>query len=254
MEQKDRPVYRHVIVHRRAYMERVASPEQLRRLRQQIEAGLPLDEDVRHLYVKDSLKKSLRQVMNESGHRDVEIEPGEDGLDPLAAVGEAAAMKARGEERVPVRYRPQDAVVVARVNDKYVPGGSEHLPLEPTMLNHPGFDHADNAEAQYLTCARELQEMFRDFSDRKFLLMDQELRSGTTLVTVCITPITAAPRADVGLELYCEFHQTTRFGYVDTEGFEVASEVGEYPISPPSAMDLLLMMRPADEILARTDA
>jgi len=235
-------------------MERVATPDQLRRLRQQVEEGLPLDEDVRHLYVKDSLRKTVRRVMDWAGHRDVEVETDDDGLDPLAAVGEAEAMKARGDERSPVRVRAQEAVVVARVNDKHVPGGTEHLPVEPSMLMHPGFSHADNADAQYLECALQLQEMFQDFSDRKFLLMDPEMRAGVTLVTVCLTPITAVPRADVGLELYCEFHQTTRFGYVDTEGFEVASEMGAYPISPPSTLDLMLMMRPADEIMAKADA
>ena len=116
------------------------------------------------------------------------------------------------------------------------------------MLMHPGFDQSANAEGSYLACAKELQQVFQEYSDRKFKLVDPDMRAGVTLVTVCITPITAAPRADVGLELYCEFHQVTQFGYVDTQGFEVHSEVGVFPISPPSTMDLMMMMKTRDEL------
>lgn len=252
MNPTERPVYRHIIVQRRGYIETVASPEDLRRIRRQIEDGSPIDEDLKHLFVKDTLKKTMQQVMQGSGHGDVGVEAHDDGLEPGEVMGEAAAMKQRGTERVPVKYRPQTGVIVSRVNTKHIPGGNESLPLEPTMLMHPGFSHADNAEDQYLKCAVELQEMFRDFSDRKFLLVDDVFRAGLTLVTVCITPITAAPRADVGLELFCEFHQTTRFGFVDTEGFDVISEVGAYPFSPPSTMDLMMMMQSADTIMGGT--
>jgi hypothetical protein len=240
-----------VIVKKRGYCEPTASPEDLRRLRQQIEAGTPLDADLKPLFVKDTLKQTMKKVMGWSGHADVEMEGSDDGLDPSAVFAEADAMKQRGGERTPVKYRQQEGVIVSRLNTQQIPGGCE--PLQPTMLHHPGFEHADSVEAEYLRCAQELQDEFQRHSDRKFLLMDPELQAGVTLVTVCITPIMAAPRATVGLELLCEFHQTTRFGFVDTTGFEVYSEIGKYPINPPSSMDLLMMMHPADAILGAKD-
>lgn len=245
----ERPIYRHVIVKRRGYIEPVASPEDLRRLRQQVESASPLDEDLKHLFVKDTLRQTMKKVMAWAGHGDVAVEGDQDGLDPGAVFAEADAMKLRGDERAKVKYQPQEGVIVARVNTKHIPGGTDSLPSEPTMLLHPGFEAADNAEAEYLRCARELQAEFEKFSDRKFLLMDPEMRAGVTLVTVCITPITAAPRVLVGLELFCEFHQTTRFGFVDTTGFEVYSEIGEFPFTPPTAMDLLMMMKSRDAII-----
>lgn len=254
MNQEERPVYRHVIVKRRGYIEPVASPEDLRRLRQQIESNSPIDDDLKHLFVKDTLKQTMRKALNWAGHQDVEVEGSDDGLHPTAMFDEAVAMKERGDERTTLKYQRQEGVIVSRVNTKHIPGGDERLPLEPTMLHHPGFSQADDATAQYLECARELQAQFQKFSDRKFLLMEPQFRSGVTLVTVCITPITAAPRADVGLELFCEFHQVTRFGYVDTSDFEVYSEIGEYPISPPSSMDLTMMMKSADQIMGVSDS
>lgn len=247
MEQAARPVYRHVVVKRKGYIEAVASPEDMRRLRQQVESESPIDEDLRHLFVKDTLKKTMKKHMAWAGHGDVEVEASDEGLDPMAAAEEAAAMKQRGEERAPVKYKPQEGYIVSRLTSQHVPGGGS-LPIEPTMLLHPGFDQAENAESRYLECARELQAMFQQHSDRQFLLMDPAVQAGVTLVTVCITPVTAAPRATTGVELYCEFHQVTRFGYVDTEGFDVYSETGEYPISPPSTMDLMMMMKSADEL------
>lgn len=246
---KERPVYRHIIVKRRGYIEAVASPEDLRRLRQQVESESPIDDDLKHLFVADTLKKTIKKVMAWSGHGDVAVEASSSGLDPSAVLEEAEAMKQRGTERDVVSYRKQEGIIVSRINTNQVPGGrDEPLPSEPTMLMHPGFDQAENPEAEYMKCAMQLQEQIRDYSDRKFRLMDPQMQAAVTLVTVCITPITAAPRADVGLELYCEFHQTTRFGFVDTEGFEVYSEVGDFPYTPPSSMDLMMMMMTRDAL------
>ncbi len=189
----------------------------------------------------------MQRHMARAGHGDLKVEASEDGLDPLAVAAEATAMKQRGTERTTLHYQPQEGYIVSRLTTQHVPGGGA-LPLEPSMLLHPGFEQAPNAEAAYLECARELQEQFRDHSDRQFRLMDPHLQAGLTLVTVCITPITAAPKAVVGVELYCEFHQVTQLGYVDTEGFEVYSEVGEFPIQPPSSMDLTTMMKTRDEL------
>src|SRR3989344_6156189 len=185
MIQAERPVYRHVVVQRRGYIERVASPDDLRRLRQQVELDSPIDDDLKHLFVQDTLKKTMK-VMGWSGYGDVKVEADVDGLDPAMAASEAQAMKERGGERTPVKYRPQEGYIVARVNTKHVPGGDESLPIEPTMLHHPGFGQADNAEVQYLECARQLQTTFQEFSDRKFLLMDPVMQAGGTLGNLCI--------------------------------------------------------------------
>lgn len=253
MSSAERPVYRHVIVKRRSSVESVASPEDLRRLRKQVEEESPIDEDLKHLFVKDTLKQTMKKVMGWSGRSDVTVEGSDDGLDltdnPGGMFDEADAMKQRGAERTAVKYRAQEGVIVSRLVSQQVPGGNESLPIEPTMLHHPGFGEAADAEVMFLECARQLRASFDAYSDRKFLLMEPEMRDGVTLVTVCITPITGAPRADVGMELYCEFHQTTRFGFVDTKGFEVYSEIGEFPIAPPSSMDMLMMMKSADQIL-----
>lgn len=246
---KERPVYRHVIVKRRGYVDPVASPEDLRRLRKQVEADSPIDDDLKHLFVADTLRKTMKKVMAWAGHGDVDVEASSGGLNPEDSFGEAEAMKLRGDEREKVGYKPQEGYIVSKIITNQVPGGcDEPLPSDPTMLVHPGFDHAENPDAEYMHCAMQLQEQIRDYSDRKFLLMDPMMRAGVTLVTVCITPITAAPRSDVGLELYCEFHQTTRFGFVDTEGFEVYSEVGDFPYAPPSTMDIMMMMKTRDEL------
>ena len=62
------------------------------------------------------------------------------------------------------------------------------------------------------------------------------------------TPIIAVPRARQGVELLCEFHQKTRFGHVDTSKFEVYSETGEFPITAPGGMEMMTMMKTADEL------
>ena len=72
------------------------------------------------------------------------------------------------------------------------------------------------------------------------------------MVTLVLTPIIAIPRADVGLELYCEFHQKTRFGFVDTDTFDVFSEIGEYPVECPTGMDMAMMFKTSDEVLSPT--
>lgn len=247
-QQTERPIYRHLIVKRRGFIEKVASPEQFRRLRAQLEAQQPLDEDIRHLYRSDTLKQTMQKVMGWSG-RGTDVEESPDGVDPANILAEHDAMRERGDEG-PVKYRSQGGVVVATLNKKHIPGGNEPLPLTPSVLSHPGFRDADDPQAEFLKAAFDLQGKFRALSDRKFLLLDASQRAGITLVTVAYTPIMAAPKADRGLELFCEFHQVTRFGNVDTSGFEVYSDAGEYPISPPNAGELLSMMKSADEFRA----
>lgn len=248
-EQQERPVYRHIVVKRKDFIEKVASPEEFRRLRQQLDAGVPVDDDLKHLVVDDTLKKTMRKVMGWAGHGGRELEGTDDGVHGDNMLAEADAMAERKDDG-PLRYKRQQGVIVARLVQNKIPGGDDVLPTNPTVLSHPGFSDAEDAEQSFMDAALALQAIFTEFSDRKFLLLDKELREGVTLVTVAYTPIMAAPKASTGLDLSCTFHQTTRFGYVDTDTFDVHSEIGEYPIAPPGTMELTMMMKSVDQVLA----
>jgi len=248
-----RPIYRHIVVQRKALVEHVPA-EKLKRLRQQMEAGGPIDDDLRDLVVKDTLKKSVRKAMAWAGHGDVDIEGTDDegGLSPGHAFNEATSMKERGDERRTLKYQTQEGVVVSHIIKDHMPGDRPDTPMpsNPIYLSHEGCGTSGNRQADYMRCAEELHAKFMAYSDRKFLLMDKELRAGLTLVTLCLTPIIAVPREDVGFELLCEFHQKTRFGHIDTDDFEVFSEIGEYPVQIPTDEDMMMMFMTKDEFLA----
>lgn len=248
-----RPIYRHIVVQRKAMVEHI-DVERLRRLRQQMDAGGEIDEDLRQLVVKDTLKKSVRKAMAWAGHGDVEVEATDTGgLSPGAVFAEAKAREERGDKEAgAIRYERQEGVVVSRIERNHFPGDAEGqaMPSNPSYLFHPGFDSKADAQTQYMRCAQELLAQFQAFSDNKFLLMDKELRAGLTLVTLVLTPIIAVPRVDVGVELLCEFHQKTRFGHVDMDSFDVFSEIGEYPVQVPSDPDMSAMFITFDEFKA----
>ena len=235
-----RPAYRHIVVQRKALVEHI-DPEKLRRLRQQMESGQPIDPDLRHLVVRDTLKASVRKVLAWAGHADVPLEADDTGLD-VTLLDEAAAREQRGDSG-PLKYKRQEGVIVGRLVQDRMPGDvpGQALPSTPTYLFHGGFQSAEDRKGEFMRCAQELHRMFTDFSDRKFLLLDPDMRAGVTLVTVVLTPIVAIPRAGIGVELMCEFHQKTQFGQVSTNGFDVFSDTGEYPIQPPNDADLALM-------------
>jgi len=248
-----RPVYRHVVVQRKALVEHV-DPEKLRRLRQQMMEGLEIDEDLRHLVVKDTLKKSVRKAMGWAGHGDVDVQGSDDGMDAGQVFAEADARQKRGDggDDEAIRYRRQEGVIVSSLVKDQVPGDlpGQAMPRNPSYLFHSGFDAAENRQAEFMRCAQELHAKFQAFSDRKFMLLDPELRSGVTLVTVVLTPIIGVPRTDNGVELLCEFHQKTQFGHIATDGFDVFSEIGEYPVQVPSDGDMAMMFTTFDEFKA----
>ena len=247
--EQQRPIYRHIVVQRKALVEHI-DVEQLRRLRRQMDEGSPIDPDLQHLVVKDTLKQSVKKAMAWAGHHDVEVEASEEGgLNPEALFAEAEARKMRGDREGAVSYQRQEGVVVSRIVQEHMPGEAPgtSMPSNPLYLFHPGFDSKEDALTQYMRCAMELQRQFQAFSDRQFLLMDPAMRAGLTLITLVLTPIVAVPRADNGVELLCEFHQKTRFGHVDTNHFEVFSEIGEFPIQVPSDMDFHLMFTTFEE-------
>jgi hypothetical protein len=250
-DNSERPVYRHIVVQRKALVEHV-DVEQLRRLRRQMDANQVIDEDLRHLVVKDTLKQSVKKAMAWAGHGNREVSAVEDGLGADSLFAEADSQKMRGDEDAELQYQRQEGVIVSRIVMDHMPGDAEGTPMpqEPTYLFHPGFDSQAGAQDQYMRCAQELHAQFVKFSDRKFLLMEPALRAGLTLVTLVLTPIIAVPRVDIGVELLCEFHQKTQFGYVDTTQFEVFSEIGEYPIQVPSDGDMNMMFTTKDDFLA----
>jgi hypothetical protein len=248
----ERPVYRHIVVQRKNLVEHI-DVEQLRRLRQQMDAGQDIDPDLKHLVVKDTLKKSVKKAMAWAGHGDVEVEGADEGIDASAAFAEAEARELRGErDSGPIQYQRQEGVVVSKIVQDHMPGDAPGtaMPNQPTYLFHPGFDTGEDRQGEFMRCAQELHARFQAFSDRKFLLMEPEMRAGLTLVTLVLTPIIAVPRVDVGVELLCEFHQKTRFGHVDTAGFDVFSEVGEFPVQVPSDGDMAMMFTTTDEFLS----
>ncbi len=248
-----RPIYRHVVVQRKAMVEHI-NVEHLRRLRRQMEAGAKIDEDLRYLIVKDTLKRSVKKAMAWAGHGDIPIESVDSGgLNPGAVFAEAAARAKRGDQDAEeaIQYERQEGVIVSRIEQNHFPGEEGRaMPANPAYLFHPGFDSKESAQTQYMSCAGELHQKFTAFSDRKFLLMDKELRAGLTLITLVLTPIIAVPRVDNGVELLCEFHQKTRFGHVDLDDFDVFSEIGEYPIQVPTDGDMHAMFQTKDEFLA----
>jgi|APSaa5957512622_1039677.scaffolds.fasta_scaffold00991_17 hypothetical protein len=248
--EEQRPVYRHIVAQRKALVQHVPT-EDLRRLRQQMEAGVEIDEDLRHLVIHDTLHRSVRKAMKWAGHGDVKMEVSDgEGLSPGAILAEAKKMDERGDEETVLKYQRQEGVVVSHIIKDHIPGGveGEIMPGQSTLLGHPGFDTAPDASAEYLRCADALLKQFEAHSDRQFMLMDKDLRKACTLVTLVLTPIIAVPRAEVGLELLCEFYQKTRFGYVDIDSFEVFSETGEFPIDIPNDMDLAMMFKTVDEL------
>jgi len=172
-----------------------------------------------------------------------------------AAFAEARMMKERGDKET-LGYKPQEGVIVSRIVQEHIPGDmpGEAMPSNPQYLSHPGFDSPDDPQVSFMRCAQELHAQFQAFSDRKFMLMSPEMRAGVTLVTVVLTPIIALPRPDVGVELLCEFHQKTRFGFVDADSFDVFSEIGEYPIQVPTDGDMRAMFQTFDQFKAEDAA
>jgi len=248
-----RPVYRHIVVQRRDLIEKVANPEEFRRLREQIDGNLPIDEDLKHLVVRDTLKKTMRKTFGWAGHSDMDPEGvDEGGLHPDGILSEVEKMKERDPEEVEgatkVYYQRQEGVVVSRIIKEHIPGGKEAMPTQPKVLHHPGFKFADDVQAEYMSAAMHLRKSFEHHCDQQFLLLDEQWRATCTLVTVVVTPIMALPRPDQGVELICEFYQKTRFGYVDTSKFDVFSETGDFPINVPSPGEMMTLMVTADAL------
>lgn len=215
-----RPVYRHVIVKRRQSF----SPkdrDRVERLRawmdQDPKTRGPLDEDLVALYQGDSLRNTRR------------LQLGAEYEDKPEVTGN------------------QEAVVVSGLVRCQVPGGTERLPTHASVLRRvAAFDEAE-PQAAFMKAAEELQREFERKSDNHFLMLDEQFRANCTVVTVAYTPLSAYPLADRGFAVGAEYYQVVRFGDVDVSEFEVYSDTGVFPISPPNEMTLASMMKPASE-------
>jgi hypothetical protein len=247
--EEQRPTYRHIVVLRKGFVEKVASKAQLQLLRGCLDMGMPIPPELAHL-VKGSF--SREQVEQTFGADRIEWSTAPDAIDVTRLADEINLRLHQGVTE-PIKVRPPTsggAVVVGRLTQVHIPGGNERLPTLPTSLSHPGVQDADDPMMAFKRCADALVLNFRAYSDRQFQLADPWTRQNCTLVTVVYTPIIAAPRKDTGFELFCEFTQVTRIGHVDAlaDGFEVVSETGDFPVRPPRAIELAMMMRSVDEL------
>lgn len=247
--EEQRPVYRHLVVLRKGFVEKVASKAQLQRLRGCLDKGMPIPPELAHL-VKGSF--SREQIEQTFGADRIEWSTAIDAVD-VSHLADEINLRLHQGITDPVKVRPPisgGAVVVGRLTKVHIPGGNERLPTLPTALGHPGVREASDPMGEFKRCADELALNFQAYSDRRFQLADPWTKQNCTLVTVVYTPIIAAPRPTTGFELLCEFTQVTRIGHVDAlvDGFEVASETGVFPVSPPNDIELVTMMRSVDDL------
>jgi len=253
--------YRHIVVKRKSMVNMTASSADLRALREARSQGGSLPENLKHLahLIYQAPFDGEAEV---APSREELLQMGVAQLRALARNMKVERVRSRNKEEIidlileqdPLHNQDtstfhQEGIIVASLQKQHIPGGSEPLPLTPTVLTHPGFHEAEDAMGDFKKAAEELQARFKKYSDNKFQLLSPEFQKGCTLVTVVYTPITASPKLTKGLDLFCEFHQVTRFGSVDTSDFEVYSDNGEFPVTPPGSLEMAMLMKSADEIL-----
>lgn len=206
----ERPQYRHIVVWRKGFTENLEKP----------------------IPVADTARRTFQDQFGETPEEYQERDP--DGFRRL-------------------NYRPQSGFIVATLTKQHIPGGNERLTSLATVRSlpvplpeNPGIKQAHE---EFLKAGVALQAQFRKEADRAFILLDESMRSGVTLVTVIYSAISAHPLVDSGFQAVMEYHQRTRFGYVDTAGFEVYSEDGTYPIQAPRDEEMGYLLNPAEAVL-----
>jgi hypothetical protein len=227
-EEVPRPIYRHIVVKRKGFMNLAANPAKLRLAMQQMKE---VEEGVRH---PDDVDPSLANLIKRDHLRQTMKKVYGDGYD---------------EEQANTAQRRQGgAIVVATLNKQMIPGGTEPLPTNATFWSRRA--HADDlgGHEAFIEAANKLQEQFQRHSDLKVLNLPETMRRGVTLVTVVYSPMLAYPLEDKGFEVGMEFIQKTRFGRVDTDGFEVYSEDGTYPMKAPNDGYMMTLLKTADEV------
>ncbi len=227
-----RPVYRHIVVKRRNVAQLVADPELLRKaIRQQREIKdgerEKIDLNLQHLIKRNHLRNTMKNVY------------GKDMSDEAA-------------DGVSSSWLQGGAIVVATLHKEKIPGGTEPLPAHATFWTQQVNLTDKDPQDSFMEAAVRLQERFQKHSDMKFKLLPSGTAAGMTLVTVAYSPIVAFaldPKFHAtGFEVGMEFTQKTRFGRVETKGFEVYSEDGTYPVKPPEDGYMMMLMKSVDEI------
>lgn len=221
-----RPVYRHIVVKRKSAVALAADPVTLQRVRQQIEevargVRVAVDADLAHLIKRNHLRNSMKTVYGETADE---------------------------EALAKVQTYQGSAIIVGTLHKEKVPGGSEPLPATATFWTIKVSDAEKDPQAAFMRGAEDLQRRFQEFSDSKFKLLDPSVAAGVTLVTVAYAPIAAYTGEYTGFEVGMEFHQVTRFGSVDASSFELYSEDGRYPVSPPSDGYMMMLMKSKEAI------
>lgn len=224
-DQEVRPVYRHLVVNRKGYMSLAASPKELQRAKAQlreVDEGTreAVDPDLAYLVKKNHLRQTMRKVYG-AGYEEPDDGPAS---------------------------RQGGAIVVGRLTKVKIPGGDEPLPHSATFWRQAAaWDEMDPQEA-FMQAAQVLQKRFQKESDLKVKLLPKTTIAGLTLVTVVYAPMAAYALQRQGFEVGMEFIQKTRFGPVDAGGFEVHSEEGIYPITPPSDHTVSMYVKTMAEI------
>jgi len=221
-----RPVYRHIVVKRKAAVAMTADPLTLKKVRQQLDevargVRVAVDPDIDHLVKRNHLRNSMKTVYGETADE---------------------------EAQAKVHATQGGAIIVGTLHKEKIPGGTEPLPQVATFWTVKASDAEKDPQAAFMRGAEELQKRFQEFSDSKFKLLDPSVAAGVTLVTVAYAPIAAYTGEVTGFEVGMEFHQVTRFGLVDASSFELVSEDGRYPVSPPSDGYMMMLMKSKEAI------
>lgn len=220
-------VYRHVVVKRKSSSQLVADPETLRKAFNQYKEVLAgdrdqVDPDLMGLLRRDFLRKTTKGVLGD----------------------EETAKTASSDQGY--------GIVVATLHKEKIPGGEEPLPQHAVFVSLKAPSEEKDPYAAFLQTAEELQRRFREASDRQIQNLPQEMQADVTLVTVVYSPISAFALDgrfhERGFEVGMEYIQKTRFGRVGTSTFEVCSEEGIYPISPPSKEYMATLTKSVEEL------
>lgn len=128
---------------------------------------------------------------------------------------------------------------------------TQHVPVPPGTDPH----------VEFLLACESLRDKISEMGRRTINQMTRNphFRSQAMMVTVVLTPLMATPNPHAGhmpesreTELWAmaQFAQFITFDEVEANGLEVLSEFGEFPIDPPSDLDLALIQRLASDVQA----
>ena len=133
----------------------------------------------------------------------------------------------------------------------------------PSYLGDKG--DVASGQTRFYVAANEIRERFIQFSKETMSVLDPELRKMATLVTIADTSIHARPLhaereyssysdqfEERGFEVVAEFRQFVTLGMprAEIEEFRVHSEQGEYPIIIPRDVEMGMLLRMDNVVMA----